>query len=188
MRGPRAELWANIPTFTRAAEGKETQNTMKEDSSIKSGTNSALGNEYSSFASFLHSRTSRNFGFQWSKDCDESKKKRPTFKVDPPTFKFKADGETSDMEEEDGKKSSEADQSENGGKKRQNDDDDEWIQSPFCGDRYRKKDVDMLVAFANKYIKSANESTAKRRKLEGDDETSDEKNAGSDLVNKTTGL
>ena len=41
----------------------------------------------------------------------------------------------------------------------------EWIQSPFFEQRYRKKDVDLLVAFTDKYIKSECES-AKRRKLE----------------------
>jgi hypothetical protein len=84
-----------------------------------------------------------------------------------------------DQDEEDGTKTQESEQAQDISKKRSNEDETEWIQSPFCGDRYRKKDVDLLVAFADKYIRSECESTTKRRRLEQSDvDTNDESGEG----------
>ena len=169
LRGPRAELWGNVgkvqnktpSSVTPAVNGNnqdkaDDQNTKTQEST-KAG---ASGSEYSSFSSFLNSRTS-HFGM-WQSSKPAAKEK-PTWKADPPTFKFGNE----EMEED--TKPSEADSQAHGKKRPKEDDEDEWIQSPFCGDRYKKKDVDLLVAFANKYIKNINESTAKRRKMEETD-------------------
>ena len=122
--------------------------------------------ENPTFAALM--RNNRNYGFgMWQ--SKPKPKPKPTFKCDPPTFKFKTGDEASDMEDE----SADPVESEAGKKKPEEEEEDEWIQSPFCGDRYRKKDVDLLVAFANKYIKSANESMAKRRKLEESEKEKD---------------
>ena len=183
MCGSRPDLWGDVGmTQSKAtasgtsAAGVSGQDIKEEDEkkkvqeSIRSGTcdrdtyySSVLGSDYPSFSSFLNNRTSSGFGY-WGNKKPAAKKPKPTWKCDPPTFKFGQDEEVLD----DAKPSEPKNSGNKAGKKRSNEEEeeDEWIQSPFCGDRYKKKDVDLLVAFANKYIKQMNESTAKRRKLE----------------------
>lgn len=180
MRGSKPEVWGNIGFKPKSEdETKVGQGDTKKEDTVMSGPfsrgsaySTELGGGYSSsFSSFLNSRN-RRFGMMGS--YEQKPKPKPTWKAAPPTFKFKTGDEASDMEDE--KPSSEEEsEAAAAGMKRPNDDDYEWIQSPFCGDRYRKKDVDLLVAFANRYIKSANESMAKRRKTE---ETGQDSEAG----------
>jgi hypothetical protein len=183
MRGSRPDLWGDVGMIQSKATASDTSaagvggRDLNEDDekkkvqeSIRSGTcdrdayySSVLGSDYPSFSSFLNSRTSTGYGY-WGNKKTTAEKPKPTWKCDPPTFKFGQDEEVL----EDAKPSEPENAETKAGKKRSNvnEDEDEWIQSPFCGDRYKKKDVDMLVAFANKYIKEMKESTAKRRKLE----------------------
>lgn len=170
MRGSKPEIWGNIGIKPKSDDGTKTgQGDAKKEDAVMQGTfspgssySSGLRGGYSSsFSSFLNSRN-RSFGMMGS--YAQKPKPKPTWKAAPPTFKFKTGDEASDMEDE--KPEEEESEVVAAGMKRPNDDEDEWIQSPFCGDRYRKKDVDLLVAFANKYIKSANESAAKRQKTE----------------------
>ncbi|KAL3805282.1 hypothetical protein HJC23_008989 [Cyclotella cryptica] len=190
MRGTKTidELWADIrnsPHYykicPRSEQGKahaeeKKVEARKQEHGLSHVTNkfkfgnsgretyysSVLGCDYSyPLSEFLKNRHARRVSA--GEDTSSSKSNSKSWKFDPPTFKFKS-GQDQDEEEE--QKPPEPEQPQEQSKKRPNEDDTEWIQSPFCGDRYRKKDVDLLVAFADKYIKSECESTAKRRRLE----------------------
>ncbi|KAL7519751.1 hypothetical protein ACHAWX_004508 [Stephanocyclus meneghinianus] len=200
MRGTKTidELWADIrnsPHYykicPRGDQGKAppeemTVETKKQDSAASQVTDklgnsgretyysSLLGCDYSyPLSEFLKNRHARRVSA--GEDSAASKVRPKSWKFDPPTFKFKSGLEVEDKGEDDGIKTQEPEQAQDLSKKRSNEDDTEWIQSPFCGDRYRKKDVDLLVAFADKYIRSEFGSTTKRRRLEHSDvDTNDE--------------
>jgi len=194
MRGTKTidELWADIrnsPHYykicpngdqDKAAVGEKKVETKKQENSFSQVTNklgssgretyysSLLGCDYSyPLSEFLKNRHARRVSA--GEDSASSKVRPKSWKFDPPTFKFKSGMDVEDHDEEDGTKTQEPEQAHDISKKRTNEDETEWIQSPFCGDRYRKKDVDLLVAFADKYIRSECEATTKRRRLEQSD-------------------
>jgi hypothetical protein len=110
------------------------------------------------------------------KAAKEAALKAP-WKFDPPTFQF---GEPYKQPHEKQKEKEEQEKNENG-KRPKEDEEEEWIQSPFCGQRYRKKDVDALVAFADKYIKSECENSKWRK---WDEKEAEEKTIGVDEKRK----
>jgi len=204
MRGTKTidELWADIrnsPHYYKICPRGDQSKAAREDNKIKpkeqdssfqkltnnSGNSgretyysSLLGCDYSyPLSEFLKNRHARRVSA--GEDSASSKIRSKSWKFDPPTFKFKSGTEVEDQDEEDGKKPQEPHQSQDISKKRSNEDETEWIQSPFCGDRYRKKDVDLLVAFADKYIRSECESSTKRRRLEQNNVDANDENGES---------
>jgi hypothetical protein len=199
MRGTKTidELWADIrnsPHYykicPRGDQGKAAAEEKKVETKFSQVPNrlgtsgretyysSLLGCDYSyPLSEFLKNRHARRVSA--GEDSASSKVRPKSWKFDPPTFKFKTGMDVEDQDEEDGTKTQEPEQAQDISKKRLNEDETEWIQSPFCGDRYRKKDVDLLVAFADKYIRSECESMTKRRRLEQSDvDTNDESGEG----------
>lgn len=187
MRGTKTidELWADIrnsPHYYKicpsggqgktAARGEKGEHRSRDSGTSQASSTSGnsgretyysslLGCDYSYPLSEFHkNRHTRRVSA--GEDLATSKNRSKSWKFDPPTFKFKSGD---DLDAEDGEVSPEQTLQEES-KKRPVEDETEWIQSPFCGDRYRKKDVDLLVAFADKYIKSECGSTPKRRRFD----------------------
>ena len=177
------ELWAEIRNSPRCQKicpfpnsnvSQQVSTTASADA-VKLDTSSGVkpdnaapyysplwGHGYSHPMADFHKRRNERLARE-----EAERRKKLSFKFDPPTFKYKAENEPDGVEEaEDEKKLSDTEETNENGKRPAEEEEDEWIQSPFCGDRYRKKDVDLLVAFANKYIKREAEAAAKRRKLE----------------------